>query len=107
MAVPSRAFERERKLLQRVVAAVGVIPVVVGGAGVIMGLPFANQDLVDVSVASHYRYLSGILFAIGLLFWSTIPGIETKSLRFRILTLIVLIGGLSRLIGFALAGTLS
>ena len=45
-----------------------------------MGLPFANQDLVDVSVASHYRYLSGILFAIGLLFWSTIPGIETNDL---------------------------
>ena len=36
----------------------------------------------------------------GLLFWSTIPSIETRTNRFRILTLIVIAGGLSRLFGF-------
>jgi hypothetical protein len=38
------------------------------------------------------------------LFWSTVPGIEHKANRFRILTLIVFIGGLSRLLGLLITG---
>lgn len=108
MVAADLALERERKLLQRVVAVLGLIPVVVAAWGIIWGLPFADQSLVvDVSVASHYRYLSGLLLAVGLLFWSTIPAIETKANRFRILTLAVFIGGLARLVGLALTGVAS
>ena len=38
------------------------------------------------------------------MFWSTIPGIESKAGRFRLLTLIVFVGGLGRLIGLLLTG---
>ena len=54
---------------------------------------------------SHWRYLSGLLLAIGLAFWSTIPRIERRGRRFRLLTAIVVLGGLARLFGL-LAGPL-
>jgi hypothetical protein len=53
---------------------------------------------------SHFRYLSGLLFAIGIAFASCIPGIERKTARFRLLALIVFVGGLGRLLGLASSG---
>jgi hypothetical protein len=50
------------------------------------------------------RYLSGLLLAIGLGFWSTVPRIDVQGPRFRLLTALVLVGGLGRLYGVALAG---
>jgi hypothetical protein len=58
-------------------------------------------------LASHERYLSGLLLAIGLAFWTTVADIEGKTERFRLLTVLVAIGGLSRLVGVALGDTLS
>jgi hypothetical protein len=57
--------------------------------------------------ADHYRYLSGLLLAIGLGFWSTIPNIERHAPRFRLLTGIVVIGGLCRLFGVMLGDPLT
>ncbi len=51
----------------------------------------------SVSIDSHFRYLSGLLLGIGLGFWSTIPAIEAKTARFRLLTTIVFLAGLGRL----------
>jgi hypothetical protein len=55
-----------------------------------------------VSGDSHFRYLSGLLVGIGLCFWSAIPNIEIKTGRFRLLTLVVFVGGLGRLLGLVL-----
>jgi predicted MFS family arabinose efflux permease len=41
---------------------------------------------------------------VGILFWSCVPGIEGKSRLFRFLTLVVVLGGLSRLLGLYLTG---
>ncbi len=46
---------------------------------------------------THIAYLSGLLLAIGLGFWSTIPAIETRGGRFTLLTALVVLGGLARL----------
>jgi hypothetical protein len=54
---------------------------------------------------SHLRYLSGLILAIGLGFWSTVPRIELQGTRFRLLTCLVLIGGLVRLLGLVAVGT--
>jgi hypothetical protein len=102
MAEYGASLERERKYLQRTVAVLGLIPVGAGLAGVIIGPSLTGS--VDISADSHYRYLSGLLFAIGLCFWSTIPAIEDRSGRFRLLTFIVFIGGLGRLSGLLLIG---
>jgi hypothetical protein len=50
------------------------------------------------------RYLSGLLFGIGIAFLSTIPEIEAQGARFRLLTFIVVTGGFARLIGCILNG---
>jgi len=47
--------------------------------------------------------LSGLLLGIGILFLSTVPRIERATGRFRLLALIVVIGGLSRLSGVLLS----
>lgn len=97
------SMERERKLLQQSVAIVATLPVAAGLYGVLFGQALTG-DAVSISAESHFRFLSGLLLGIGLCFWSTLPGIEIKTGRFRLLTLLVVIGGLSRLIGLALTG---
>ena len=47
------------------------------------------------------------MLAIGLAFWTTVSDIEGKTARFRLLTALVVIGGISRLLGVALGDTLS
>lgn len=97
------SMERERKLLQQSVAIVATIPVATGLYGVLFGQALTG-DAVSISAESHFRFLSGLLLGIGLCFWSTLPGIEDKTNRFRLLTLLVVIGGLGRLVGLALTG---
>ncbi|MGY2047024.1 DUF4345 family protein [Methylobacterium sp. JK268] len=97
-------MDRERRLLQRVVALAALVPVAGGLYGVLFGAAGIGGAAVAVSVDSHFRYLSGLLLGIGLLFWWTVPGIETKGQLFRFLTLVVVLGGLGRLLGLWLTG---
>jgi len=91
-----------KRALQAAIAVAGLVPVLGGGWGVIHGLSDAGGWATD-----HERYLSGLLMAIGFAFWSTIADVETKTGRFRLLTTLVFIGGLSRLLGVALGDLLS
>lgn len=96
-------MDRERKLLQQSVAVVATIPVAIGLYGVLFGQALTG-DAVSISAESHFRFLSGLLLGIGLCFWSTLPSIESRTGRFRLLTLLVVIGGLGRLAGLAFTG---
>lgn len=93
-----------RRTLQIVIAIAGLVPVGAGLAGIIAGPGFVGQVLAIPDLTSHFAYLSGLLLAIGLLFYCTIPRIERHAARFRLLTLIVAIGGLGRLASLALHG---
>lgn len=96
---------RERRALQRAVALVALVPVASGLYGVLFGLNgLGRTGLVDVSADSHFRYLSGLHMGIGILFWTCVPGIAAKTTLFRFLTLVVALGGLARLLGWALTG---
>ncbi|KQU16552.1 hypothetical protein ASG63_10110 [Methylobacterium sp. Leaf94] len=96
---------RERQALQRAVAVMALVPVASGLYGVLLGLNgIGRGGLVDVSADSHFRYLSGLHMGIGILFWTCVPGIETKTTLVRFLTLVVALGGLARLLGWALTG---
>lgn len=95
---------REKRLLQIAVALAGTVPVAAGMAGVVFGEVFVG-DLANISSDSHFRYLSGILLAVGLAFWSSIPRIEMHALRYGLLTLLVFTGGLARLAAIPTMGT--
>ncbi len=97
------AIARERRLLQQAVGLGGVIPFAAGLTGVLFGTALTG-DAVSVSADSHFRYLSGLLLGIGLCFWSTIPAIEERTHLFRVLTLVVFIGGVGRLTGLGVTG---
>ena len=96
----------ERRLLQLAVALGCVVPLLAGGSGMIEGPAFLRGVGSDVpaDLDSHFRYLSGLLFAIGIAFATCIPGIERKTARFRLLALLVFMGGLGRLLGLVSSG---
>jgi hypothetical protein len=91
-----------RRALQISIAIAGLVPVGAGLAGVLMGPALAGlgahdaAHLAPVSLDSHFRYLSGLLLGIGILFWWAVPSIERRGMLVRALTLIVVIGGLGR-----------
>ena len=93
----------ERRALQIAIAVAGCVPVAGGlkgawrGAAAFGGWPGAAAD-------SHFRYLSGLLLAIGLGYWGCIPAVERRGAALRLLTAIVVVGGLARLAGVFLAG---
>ena len=89
----------ERRFLQLAVALACVVPLAAGAVGMMHG-PEMLRGVGDGSPAdldSHFRYLSGLLFAVGIGFASCVPAIEARTSRFRLLALLVLIGGLGRL----------
>ena len=83
--------EGERLALQIAVAVAAIVPVTAGFWGVLSGFG-APGEFAD----SHYRYLSGILFGMGPMFWIMIPRIEAQRWPFRMLCALVVIGGMAR-----------
>jgi hypothetical protein len=93
----------ERRLLQIGVALAGLIPVGGGLAGVIWGPAITGESAHGV-LDSHFRYMSGLLAAIGVAYWSAIPDIEKEGAKFTLLTLIVVAGGFARALGMLIMG---
>ena len=97
--------DSERLALQICVALGGFVPVGAGLAGVVMGPWLASGvTLAPIPLDSHFRYLSGLLLAIGVAFWSTIPQIAQAGPRFRLLSGLVFVGGLGRLVSLLALG---
>ena len=86
------------------VALGGIVPVSAGLAGVLAGPAMVGGLAGATDADSHFRYLSGLLLGIGLGFWSTIPNPLRHCGRFRLLTAIVVLGGLGRLLRLVLQG---
>jgi hypothetical protein len=94
----------EKRLLQIAVAVGSIVPLGAGAAGMLLGPRMVEHGLSGADLDSHFRYLSGLLFAIGAAYVTTIPRIETHEGRFRLLTCIVVVGGMGRLAGVLLMG---
>jgi hypothetical protein len=84
----------ERRLLQIAIAVAGLVPVGGGLWGVLGYMATAGA-----ASTSNARYLSGLLLAIGLTFWISIPTIERRGTVVRALAAIVFVGGVARLAG--------
>ena len=89
----------ERRLLQLAILLAACVPLAAGLGAVITGAPAGTA-----SHDSHYRYLSGLLFGVGLLFWSAVPAVERRTGLFRALTFVVVVGGLARVYGLLVRG---
>ena len=94
----------EKRLLQIALAFGGLIAV---GAGMVGGLhgTLMLGDWGDVSLDSHFRYLSGLLLGLGVAYWSTIPEIERHEARLGLVTLVVVTGGFFRALGLLANGS--
>ncbi len=96
----------EGRALRLAVALACLVPLSAGLAGMLTGSGFLRgSPPADIAADSHIRYLSGLLFGIGLGFASTIRRIEAHGARFRLLGAIVFLGGLARLLGLLLQGS--
>ncbi len=93
-----------RRALQLVVAVASLIPISAGALGIVLGPAMVDAGNVPNFADSHYRYLSGLLLGLGFAFASTVPRIEARTARFRLLTAIVVVGGLGRLWSLAAQG---
>ncbi len=84
----------ERKLLQ--IAFAGFVLVAFGLAGVFFGANFLDLSG-NVVMDSYIRFLKGMLLAIGLIDWTSIPDIEHHGERIALVTLILVLGAVPRL----------
>ncbi len=90
------------RLLPFAVAAGAVVPLAAGLAGVWQGLGFVGAGPGPAEAASHFRYLSGLLLGLGCGFgWCTID-LPRRGQVFTALCGVVVVGGVSRLVGLAL-----
>ena len=83
------------RVLQVLVAVLALVPVSAGLAGVLDGIDLTGGRAVGldgIATDSQFRYLSGLLLAIGLGFWSTVPRLPLQTRRFRLLTGLVVVG---------------
>ena len=95
----------EKRLLQAIVAVASLVPLITGGWSILHGPGFlGHPPVIPVDLDSHFRYISGIFFAVGVAFASCVPGIETKGPRFRLLGALVIMGGLSRTVSLIAVG---
>lgn len=94
----------ERRALQVAIAVLALLPVTAGLSGALRGHAMIDGLAGTVSEDSHVRYLSGLLLAIGVTWWSVVPAVERHGARVRLLTLLVLCGGVARLIGLMAVG---
>jgi hypothetical protein len=94
----------ERRLLQAAVAIASLIPLSAGAAGMVLGPAMVEVSGPPLDADSHYRYLSGLLFGLGIAFAAMVPSIDRSTGRFRLLVAIVFVGGLGRLASLIVRG---
>jgi len=97
----------EKRLLQIIVAIACLVPLKTGSDGMLFGpswLKGMSAEGTPVDLDSHFRYISGIFFAVGVAFATCVPDIETKGGRFRLLAGFVICGGCARLLSLILTG---
>jgi hypothetical protein len=90
-------------LFRLAVAVGGLVPVLAGLGGMLAGPAMLGAEA-GADEDSHFRYLSGLLLGIGLGFWSTLDDPARHAGRFRLLTAIVVLGGVGRLFGLMVRG---
>jgi hypothetical protein len=85
------------------VRVAALVPLLAGGAGAVTGFAFMGLTL-PADGDSHARYLSGLLLGVGLVALWCAEAPVTRGQAFSALTLVVVVGGAARALGWVLAG---
>ena len=93
----------EKRSLQAFMIIGCLEPLAGGLDGIVNGARLPG-NVVDITLNSHFRYLSGLLIGIACGFASAIPAIEKIGFRVRLLVAVVVTGGLARLYGVLVEG---
>ncbi|CAF2476462.1 unnamed protein product [Rotaria sp. Silwood2] len=87
-------------VLQVVIGLIAIIPIFVGLDGIFRGPNMLAAGFnYPISVDSHFRYLSGIPVAMGILLLHSLPNIDQDASELHRVSLFIFIGGLGRLWG--------
>lgn len=96
---------REKQLLQAVMSITLALPLFAAFSGAVSGPGFLDHDSVPTrDLDSHFRYLNGIFLAMLCCYASCIPGIERNGARLRLLSILVITGGLMRALSWGIVG---
>jgi hypothetical protein len=96
----------ERRLFRGVVLIASIVPIAAGATGVLVGPRMLHGvGSTSADLESHFRYLSALLLGIGLSFVACVADLDRRAGIYRVLSLIVMMGGLGRLIAACERGT--
>ena len=97
-----------KRILQAILAVIGLIAIITGALGIVAGMTTDLGDFYGVSVSpsiegniildSNLRYFSGVWLGLGLILFWMIPSIERQKLVFRLMAIMIFIGGVGRVI---------
>jgi Domain of unknown function (DUF4345) len=94
-----------KKGLQVTLAILSMIPLLVATMGITQGTSrWLSIDAITPNFDSHYRYITGYYFSLGLLGLWLVPKIEKQTGLFRIGCASVFIGGVGRVISIVQVG---
>jgi hypothetical protein len=94
-----------KKRLQVTLAILSIIPLLVATMGITQGTSrWLSADVITPDFDSHYRYITGYYFSLGLLGLWLIPKIEEQTNLFRIVCASVFAGGVGRVISIVQVG---
>jgi hypothetical protein len=101
-----------KRVLQTVLAILGLIPILTGGLDLILGARSLRvvgssmplDTLNDVVLDSEIRFLAAIWLGVGIILYWIIPSIDRQTTLFRLLMGGIFLGGIGRISSAALVG---
>ena len=95
-----------KRALQVTVAVLSLLPLAFGAAGLLLGAGlYIRPELATPKLDSQFRFMSAWDVGLALIVWWLIPGIERHGSLFRLVCLVVFLGGLGRIAAWAATGS--